>query len=74
MRGDKDSIRNLLEIFDGLLEYLTEQLSEEEELPNGGEGFFFSSSSFDYAVCVVCFLFIYYYFLNIYKHIVIQSV
>lgn len=37
VRGDKDSIRNLLEIFDGLLEYLTEQLSEEEELPNGGE-------------------------------------
>ncbi|XP_053493634.1 centrosomal protein of 95 kDa-like isoform X2 [Ictalurus furcatus] len=35
VRGDKDSIRNLLEIFDGLLEYLTEQLSEEEELPNG---------------------------------------
>ncbi|KAK3575142.1 hypothetical protein QTP86_020960 [Hemibagrus guttatus] len=33
--GDKDSIRNLLEIFDGLLEYLTEQLSEDEELPNG---------------------------------------
>ncbi|KAF7711241.1 centrosomal protein of 95 kDa-like isoform X2 [Silurus meridionalis] len=35
VKGDKDSIRNLLEIFDGLLEYLTEQLSEEEELPNG---------------------------------------
>ncbi|XP_058258924.1 centrosomal protein of 95 kDa-like isoform X3 [Hemibagrus wyckioides] len=35
VRGDKDSIRNLLEIFDGLLEYLTEQLSEEEELQNG---------------------------------------
>ncbi|TSK62594.1 Centrosomal protein of 95 kDa [Bagarius yarrelli] len=34
VRGDKDSIRNLLEIFDGLLDYLTEQLSEEEELPN----------------------------------------
>ncbi|XP_062853019.1 centrosomal protein of 95 kDa-like isoform X2 [Trichomycterus rosablanca] len=33
--GNKDSIRNLLEIFDGLLEYLTEQLSEEEELLNG---------------------------------------
>lgn len=36
VRGDKDSIRNLLEIFDGLLEYLTEQLSD-EELQNGGE-------------------------------------
>ncbi|XP_018617385.2 centrosomal protein of 95 kDa-like isoform X1 [Scleropages formosus] len=35
VRGDKESIRNLLEIFDGLLEYLTEQISE-EELP--GEG------------------------------------
>lgn len=35
VRGDKDSIQNLLEIFDGLLEYLTEQLSEEEELQNG---------------------------------------
>ncbi|KAK2857594.1 hypothetical protein Q7C36_005513 [Tachysurus vachellii] len=35
VKGDKDSIRNLLEIFDGLLEYLTEQLSEDEELPNG---------------------------------------
>ncbi|XP_030638125.1 centrosomal protein of 95 kDa [Chanos chanos] len=36
VRGDKDSIKNLLEIFDGLLEYLTEQISEEEELQNGG--------------------------------------
>ncbi|KAL7890867.1 hypothetical protein AOLI_G00003430 [Acnodon oligacanthus] len=35
VRGGKDSIRNLLEIFDGLLEYLTEQLSDEEELQNG---------------------------------------
>lgn len=41
VRGEKDSIRNLLEIFDGLLEYLTEQLSEEEEIPNGGEHFSF---------------------------------
>lgn len=41
VRGDKDSIRNLLEIFDGLLEYLTEQLTEEEELPNGGEHFIY---------------------------------
>uniref|UniRef100_A0A3P8XPY7 DUF5745 domain-containing protein n=1 Tax=Esox lucius TaxID=8010 RepID=A0A3P8XPY7_ESOLU len=29
VQGDKDSIKNLLEIFDGLLEYLTEQISEE---------------------------------------------
>ncbi|KAL6455648.1 hypothetical protein MHYP_G00354990 [Metynnis hypsauchen] len=35
VRGVKDSIQNLLEIFDGLLEYLTEQLSDEEELQNG---------------------------------------
>ncbi|XP_072270198.1 centrosomal protein of 95 kDa isoform X2 [Pyxicephalus adspersus] len=28
VRGDAESIRNLLEIFDGLLEYLTEQISE----------------------------------------------
>ncbi|XP_029595356.1 centrosomal protein of 95 kDa isoform X2 [Salmo trutta] len=40
VRGDKKSIKNLLEIFDGLLEYLTEQISEEESQngdkePNG---------------------------------------
>lgn len=28
MKGDKESIKNLLEIFDGLLDYLTEHLSE----------------------------------------------
>uniref|UniRef100_H3B4N8 Centrosomal protein 95 n=1 Tax=Latimeria chalumnae TaxID=7897 RepID=H3B4N8_LATCH len=28
VKGDKESIQNLLEIFDGLLEYLTEQISE----------------------------------------------
>lgn len=28
VRGDKESIRNLLEIFDGLLEYLKEEISE----------------------------------------------
>ncbi|XP_060058549.1 centrosomal protein of 95 kDa isoform X3 [Erinaceus europaeus] len=28
VKGDKESIRNLLEIFDGLLEYLTEHISE----------------------------------------------
>ncbi|KAJ1129573.1 hypothetical protein NDU88_007940 [Pleurodeles waltl] len=28
VKGDKESIKNLLEIFDGLLEYLTEQISE----------------------------------------------
>uniref|UniRef100_A0A8C8H267 DUF5745 domain-containing protein n=1 Tax=Oncorhynchus tshawytscha TaxID=74940 RepID=A0A8C8H267_ONCTS len=36
VRGDKESIKNLLEIFDGLLEYLTEQISEEES-QNGVE-------------------------------------
>lgn len=34
IRGDKDSIKNLLEIFDGLLEYLKEELIEESQ--NGG--------------------------------------
>ncbi|KAM4603668.1 centrosomal protein of 95 kDa-like [Polymixia lowei] len=33
VRGDKESIKNLLEIFDGLLEYLNEEISE--ELLNG---------------------------------------
>lgn len=28
MKGDNESIRNLLEIFDGLLDYLTEHISE----------------------------------------------
>ncbi|KAL7989622.1 hypothetical protein Chor_012288, partial [Crotalus horridus] len=28
VKGDKESLRNLLEIFDGLLEYLTEEVSE----------------------------------------------
>lgn len=28
MKGDSESIKNLLEIFDGLLEYLTENISE----------------------------------------------
>ncbi|XP_008420240.1 centrosomal protein of 95 kDa isoform X2 [Poecilia reticulata] len=32
--GDKESIKNLLEIFDGLLEYLNEELNEETQ--NGG--------------------------------------
>uniref|UniRef100_A0A674P1J8 DUF5745 domain-containing protein n=1 Tax=Takifugu rubripes TaxID=31033 RepID=A0A674P1J8_TAKRU len=34
IRGDKDSIKNLLEIFDGLLEYLKEEMIEESQ--NGG--------------------------------------
>lgn len=34
VRGDKESIKNLLEIFDGLLEYLKEEMSEESQ--NGG--------------------------------------
>lgn len=32
--GDKESVKNLLEIFDGLLEYLKEEISEESQ--NGG--------------------------------------
>ncbi|XP_069386453.1 centrosomal protein of 95 kDa isoform X1 [Paralichthys olivaceus] len=39
VRGEKESIKNLLEIFDGLLEYLNEEISVEsqngEELSNG---------------------------------------
>uniref|UniRef100_A0A674NXB9 Centrosomal protein of 95 kDa-like n=1 Tax=Takifugu rubripes TaxID=31033 RepID=A0A674NXB9_TAKRU len=31
IRGDKDSIKNLLEIFDGLLEYLKEEMIEESQ-------------------------------------------
>lgn len=34
VRGDKESINNLLEIFDGLLEYLKEEISEDSQ--NGG--------------------------------------
>ncbi|XP_068118343.1 centrosomal protein of 95 kDa isoform X2 [Hyperolius riggenbachi] len=37
VRGDTESIRNLLEIFDGLLEYLTEQISEASS-QNGDDG------------------------------------
>ncbi|KAG7223710.1 hypothetical protein INR49_015437, partial [Caranx melampygus] len=39
VRGDKESIKNFLEIFDGLLEYLNEEISEESqsgEEPNNG--------------------------------------
>ncbi|XP_027139112.1 centrosomal protein of 95 kDa isoform X2 [Larimichthys crocea] len=35
VRGDNESIKNLLEIFDGLLEYLKEEISEESQ--NGEE-------------------------------------
>lgn len=36
MKGERESIKNLLEIFDGLLEYLTEEVSESSS-QNGGE-------------------------------------
>ncbi|NXW01068.1 CEP95 protein, partial [Fregetta grallaria] len=36
VKGEKESIRNLLEIFDGLLEYLTEEVSESSS-QNGDE-------------------------------------
>nr|KAF6415324.1 centrosomal protein 95 [Molossus molossus] len=40
MKGDKESIKNLLEIFDGLLEYLTEHISEtSHEKSETGQGF-----------------------------------
>ncbi|CAJ0967171.1 unnamed protein product [Ranitomeya imitator] len=38
VRGDTESIKNLLEIFDGLLEYLTEQISEASS-QNGEDGY-----------------------------------
>lgn len=38
VRGDKESIKNLLEIFDGLLEYLNEEICEEDS-QNGGRPF-----------------------------------
>jgi centrosomal protein CEP95 len=40
VKGDKECIKNLLEIFDGLLEYLTEHTSEtshdKSKFKNGG--------------------------------------
>lgn len=40
VKGDKESIKNLLEIFDGLLEYLTEHISEtSHERSETGQGF-----------------------------------
>lgn len=44
--GDKDSIKNLLEIFDGLLEYLKEEISEESQ--NGGRQFSFINLTDNY--------------------------
>ncbi|XP_056102110.1 centrosomal protein of 95 kDa-like [Rhinichthys klamathensis goyatoka] len=38
VRGEKESIRNLLEIFDGLLDYLIEQQSDEEPQIKGLNG------------------------------------
>ncbi|XP_058903012.1 centrosomal protein of 95 kDa isoform X1 [Kogia breviceps] len=39
VKGDKESIKNLLEIFDGLLEYLTERISEtSHEKSETGQG------------------------------------
>lgn len=34
MRGHRESVKNLLEIFEGLMEYLMEEMSEESQ--NGG--------------------------------------
>lgn len=56
IRGDKDSIKNLLEIFDGLLEYLKEEMTEESQ--NGGShrspflSFFFFVTISDYSMKV----------------------
>ncbi|XP_047399276.1 centrosomal protein of 95 kDa isoform X1 [Sciurus carolinensis] len=40
VKGDKESIRNLLEIFDGLLEYLTEHISETSHEKSETEQYF----------------------------------
>lgn len=48
MKGDKESIRNLLEIFDGLLEYLTEEVSETASQQDGERNSFLNHKlSFD---------------------------
>ncbi|XP_013808543.1 centrosomal protein of 95 kDa isoform X1 [Apteryx mantelli] len=43
MKGERESIRNLLEIFDGLLEYLTEEASE-ASFQNGDDANFLSNN------------------------------
>lgn len=40
VRRNNESVKNLLEIFDGLLEYLNEEISE--ELQNGGKWIYLS--------------------------------
>ncbi|KAM7334488.1 hypothetical protein ACRRTK_007808 [Alexandromys fortis] len=40
VKGDKESIKNLLEIFDGLLEYLTEHISETSHSKSETEQYF----------------------------------
>lgn len=52
MKGDKESIKNLLEIFDGLLEYLTEHISETSH-----EKSKFKNRNLVYIVCCVPFAF-----------------
>ena len=51
VRGDKESIKNLLEIFDGLLEYLKEEISEESQ--DGGRQINFLSLLFQPCVLAV---------------------
>ncbi|XP_045381791.1 centrosomal protein of 95 kDa [Lemur catta] len=43
VKGDKESIKNLLEIFDGLLEYLTEHISETSHEKSETEQYFTES-------------------------------
>nr|XP_025954844.1 centrosomal protein of 95 kDa isoform X2 [Dromaius novaehollandiae] len=43
VKGERESIRNLLEIFDGLLEYLTEEVSE-ASFQNGDDANFLSNN------------------------------
>lgn len=57
VRGDKESINNLLEIFDGLLEYLKEEISEESQ--NGGRQInvsLFSHQLYRYAFYIIGYL------------------
>lgn len=57
MKGDKESIQNLLEIFDGLLEYLTEHISETSH-----EKSKFKNRNWVWFTFMLCYLFAFYIF------------
>lgn len=48
VRGDKESIKNLLEIFDGLLEYLNEEINEDSQ--NDGRHLHHTFASFNHLI------------------------